>query len=72
MDEKYLLDIVLYSNIKNKNINIGVCLLPKDLRMKGKDINDYIKAGMKKNQIINIIKENTFYGIEAKIRFMRW
>lgn len=64
--------MVIEESIKNKNINIGVCLLPKDLRMKGKDINDYVKVGMKKNQIINIIKENTFYGIEAKIRFIRW
>lgn len=36
------------------------------------DINDMIKSGMTKDQIMNIIKKNTFSGLTAKMKFLQW
>tara|TARA_Y100000310_G_scaffold300167_1_gene335614 strand:- start:371 stop:1411 length:1041 start_codon:yes stop_codon:yes gene_type:complete len=47
-----------------------ICLWPEDLRWK--DINDMIIAGYEKKQIQEIIKENTFSGTEAQLKFVTW
>jgi hypothetical protein len=40
--------------------------------VKKKDINDMIMDDMNIDEILNIIKNNTFQGMEAKIRFIKW
>ena len=47
-----------------------VVLWPESV--KEKDINDMILSGMSKDNIETIIKENTFTGIEAKLKFIEW
>jgi transcriptional regulator NrdR family protein len=70
--KKVIKDSIEYS-IKNKHlIKLGICLLPKELRIVGKDINEYIKNGISQSKLINIIDENTFYDIEAKLKFIKW
>jgi hypothetical protein len=55
-----------------KSINKGytVCLLPDNLP--GKDINDMIADGLTEKQIMNLIEENTFSGLTAKLKFVEW
>ena len=55
-----------------KTINQGksVCLWPDN--MKWKDINDMIIAGYSKEQIQEIITDNTFSGAAAQLRFAEW
>ena len=55
-----------------KTINQGksVCLWPDT--MKCKDINDMIIAGYTKEQVQEIITNNTFSGASAKLRFAEW
>jgi len=55
-----------------KTINQGksVCLWPDN--MKCKDINDMVIAGYSKEQIQEIITNNTFFGAAAKLRFADW
>lgn len=36
------------------------------------DINDLVKRGITKQQIMKIIKENTYKGLTAKVKFMAW
>lgn len=66
------INMVITESMKSKDIEIGVCLLPKHIRKHGKDINDYIKSGMDKSQLLNIIDDNTYHGLKAKIKFSRW
>jgi hypothetical protein len=40
--------------------------------MKWKDINDMIIAGYSKEQIQDIITNNTFSGASARLRFAEW
>ena len=40
--------------------------------MKHKDINDMIVAGYTKEQIQEIITDNTFLGAAAQLRFAEW
>ena len=40
--------------------------------LKEKDINDMILSGYTKSQIQKIIKDNTFEGVAAKLRFTKW
>lgn len=47
-----------------------ICLLPETL--KGKDINEFILNGVTKPQLEKIILENTFQGLEAKLKFNNW
>ncbi|NCC71234.1 hypothetical protein EOM09_06640 [bacterium] len=63
---------IINESISNNNIKIGVCLLPSYIRNKGKDLNDYVKSGIEKVKLLNIINENTFYGLTAKIKFSKW
>ena len=72
---------VIYDNEpRNKEINKqiektidqgkSVCLWPDN--MKWKDINDMIIAGYSKEQIQDIITNNTFSGASARLRFAEW
>lgn len=36
------------------------------------DINDMIKQGMSKEEVMNIIKNNTYNGLRAKMKFIQW
>ena len=55
-----------------KTINTGrkVCLWPES--MEHKDINDMILGGYTKEEIQEIIKENTFQTASAKMQFATW
>ena len=55
-----------------KNIETGrkVCLWPST--NKNKDVNDMIIAGMSAKEIMQQIKENTYSGAEARLRFAEW
>ena len=55
-----------------KTINTGkkVCLWPES--MEHKDINDMILGGYTKKEIQEIIKENTFQTVSAKMQFATW
>ncbi len=55
-----------------KTINHGhkICLWPES--MKHKDINDMILGGYTKEEIQEIIKQNTFQTASAKMRFATW
>lgn len=55
-----------------KTIDQGytICLWPEEY--KDKDINDMIKNGKTKDEILLDIKRNTYKGIEAKLRFSTW
>ena len=55
-----------------KTINTGrkVCLWPES--MKHKDINDMILGGYTKEEIQEIIKQNTFQTASAKMQFATW
>ncbi len=72
---------VIYDNEpRNKEINKqiektidqgkSVCLWPD--QMKEKDINDMIIAGYSKQELQEIITDNTFSGASAKLRFAEW
>lgn len=58
--------------ILEKNINSGysVCMFPE--LVKEKDINEMIMNGRSSEEIFDIIKENTYTGIEARLRFATW
>ena len=49
---------------------LKVCLLPDNLG--GKDINDFILAGLTTDKIITIIHENVVQGLSGKIKFEKW
>lgn len=40
--------------------------------MIGKDINEFVMSGLSQDEIQNIISNNTFNGIEAKLKFNMW
>lgn len=53
--------------------NLTVCLLPHDLGCTpGKDINDYIMGGMTQKEVLEVIENNTFSGLELKLVFPFW
>lgn len=58
--------------IIKKNIQNGykVCLFPDNFPYK--DINEAIMGGMSQEEILNIINQNTFQGLEAELRFTSW
>ena len=73
--------IIIFDNEpRNKEINKqiektidqgkSVCLWPDT--MKCKDINDMIIAGYTKEEVQEIITDNTFSGASAKLRFAEW
>jgi transcription elongation factor Elf1 len=55
-----------------KAINKGysVCLWPETV--KEKDINDMYKAGYSQQKLLDIIKCNTYTGLEAKLKLTQW
>lgn len=48
----------------------NICLLPDSLD--GKDINEFIINGVKKEDLMNIINQNTYYGIRAELELTNW
>ena len=55
-----------------KTINGGRSIVLWPDNMKEKDINDMILSGYTKSEIQKIIKDNTFEGVSAKLRFTGW
>jgi len=55
-----------------KSIDSGhkVCLFPENT--KGKDVNDMIQNGLTSREIKDIIDDNTFSGLSAKLKFTHW
>ena len=49
-----------------------VCLMPNKLKKHGKDINDLIMAGMSKEEICGIIKDNVVEGKFGLVKFKLW
>lgn len=47
-----------------------VCLWPDSIEEK--DINDMILSGLSRQKIVDIIRENTYSGLEAKLRLKTW
>lgn len=47
-----------------------VCLFPDNIH--GKDINEMILNGMNVEELKSTIDDNTFQGLEAKLRFIQW
>ena len=56
----------------DKTINRGhkICLWPE--QMKYKDINDMILGGYTKEEIQDLIKQNTHQGVTATLWFSKW
>ena len=52
------------------NGGFKVCLWPEGLPFK--DINEAILAGYDTNELLQIINENTVYGLSGKIKFKLW
>jgi hypothetical protein len=55
-----------------KTINHGRRIVIWPDSMRHKDINDMIIAGYTKEQVQEIITDNTFCGAAAKLRFAEW
>ena len=49
-----------------------IVIWPQSFYGKGKDINDYVINGLTPDELIDIIKSNTFSGLEAEINFSSW
>ena len=47
-----------------------VCLWPESIKQK--DINDMVKSGLSSNQVVDIINENSYNSLEAKLKLMQW
>jgi len=73
--------IIVYDNEpRNKDINkkiaraidsgYRVCIWPNSLELK--DINDMHMAGMSIQKIVDLIQQNTYNGLEAKLKFAMW
>lgn len=51
---------------------LKVCLLPKEMRSIGKDINDYIKSGLSSEELIGIINNNSYSRNMLKVQSTFW
>lgn len=51
---------------------VSVCLLPRWLRSKGKDLNEYVMSGYDALELQTIVDENCFRGIGLKAASMQW
>lgn len=49
---------------------VSVCIWPDDI--KEKDINDMVKSGKTTQGVLSVINSNTFKGMTARLRFMKW
>jgi transcription elongation factor Elf1 len=60
------------TNLIKKTIDAGfsVCMWPEVIVEK--DINEMILAGRTSEEILEIIKQNTYTGVEAQLRFASW
>ena len=47
-----------------------VCMWPESIEQK--DINDMVLAGLEPNKVVDIINQNAYSGLEAKLRFQLW
>lgn len=58
--------------LMEKNINAGysVCMFPESVVEK--DINEMILSGKSQDDIFKLINNNTFSGLEAKLKFSEW
>jgi len=64
-------NIEIMKNIeKLVKLNCNVCLLPKNFP--GKDINEAVCNGLTKEEILKIIKDNTFTGLELELKLATW
>lgn len=57
-------------NMKLIDMGKNICIFPETMRYK--DINDMILGGYTKKELMRIIDENTFNGLEAKVRLQQW
>lgn len=48
----------------------NICLIQE--KLPGKDINDWIKSGMTKKHILDLINNNVYSGLEASLIFYSW
>lgn len=55
-----------------KTIDMGyeICLFPEYIEQK--DVNDMIMAGMSERDVLDVISNNTFKGLEAKAMLSKW
>lgn len=55
-------------------INKGdrIVIFPKEIEQYGKDINDMILNGLSISELLDILKNNTFQGLEAEMEFKFW
>ena len=53
--------------LKSIEQDFNVCLFPKTVQ--GKDINDFVKNGMKLNEVKELIDSRTFSGLRAQLEF---
>jgi hypothetical protein len=76
--ENYKYVFVFDNEPRNKDIlkqmnrviskNLNICIWPSNIQ--SKDVNDMILSGVK--DIMNIIDDNTFSGLKAKLQFETW
>lgn len=52
--------------------NLKVCIWPNSMMKYGKDINEYILSGLTPGYIKDVIDNNTFSGLTAKMNLSRW
>lgn len=52
------------------DLNLKVCLMPDGLP--DKDLNGLVQAGWSQSKILDMIKKNTFQGLEAQLKFNMW
>jgi len=52
------------------NANVKVCLLPDNFP--GKDLNEAIVAGMSIDELKNVVDNNVFEGLKARLQFQQW
>lgn len=59
-------------DIVEKLVNSGKKVFLAPPTLKGKDINEYLENGITQNRLLEIIQENTYQGLEAKLYFTKW
>jgi hypothetical protein len=50
----------------------NVCMWPEKMQDYGKDINDMIKGGLTSDQIVRIIDNHTYSGLQAELKLKFW
>ena len=67
---KEMMEILLKQIKKTIDKGHKICLWPKTIKYK--DINDMVIAGYNKEEIKEIINDNTFSGATAQLKFTEW